>query len=105
MTSGEVVNRSLLHCVKTLIGKVLAKSGIHKLDEHEVSAIVHGSGTIRGWMPFTIGWTPWNVTVQATIPDQLKGDEQLQRDVKKLVYPHSLKHDLEMARVIILYLR
>jgi len=65
--------------------EVLAEGGITQLDEEEVAAIVQGTGTIRGWMPFTYGATPWNSTVEAHVPAELQGDQQLNAEVQQLV--------------------
>jgi len=64
--------------------EVLGSAGIEELNEEEVSTIVKGSGTIRGWMPFTIGPDPWDYTLEAHIPPENTSD-QLRTDVATLV--------------------
>ena len=69
----------------TYLKEVLAAHDILEMDEQEVTKIVEGTGTVRGWMPFTVGETPWHYDVSVDVPEDLKGDDQFQRKVKNLV--------------------
>ena len=68
--------------------QVLASQDIHEMDDDEVTKIVEGTGTVRGWMPFTVGETPWSYDVSIDIPEELQAGKQMQREAKRLVTQH-----------------
>merc|ERR1712166_1282012 len=62
----------------------LGELGITELDNKQVGAIVSGSGTMRGWMPFTSAPVGWNATIQVS-KDHSDADDGVMQHLGALI--------------------